>query len=50
MTLLHPPCPQGLHIDRLSGLVKGGWCAVHGAFVSDLIVDGDVYYTAWSVL
>lgn len=43
-TLVHPPRPQGLNIDRLSGLVIGGWCAVHGAFVSWLIVDASVHY------
>jgi hypothetical protein len=44
ITLVHPPCPQGLDIDRLSGLVIGGWCAVHGAFVSFVIVDAAVHY------
>ena len=44
MTLARPPCPQGLNIDRRSGLVKGRWCAVHGAFVPWSIVDGYVHY------
>ena len=44
ITLVHPPCPQGLNIDRLGGLVIGGWRAVHGASVSCLIIDVTVHY------
>jgi hypothetical protein len=49
ITAVRPPCPQGSNIDRLSGLVIGGWCGVPGvfvvhAFVSCLFVDATVHY------
>jgi hypothetical protein len=46
ITLVHPPCLQGLNIDRLSGLVKRGWLRCTGAVVSCLIVDDNVHYMA----
>jgi hypothetical protein len=50
ITAVHPPCPQGVNIDRLSRLVIGGWRGVPGAFVVHspfvflLIVDDYVHY------